>query len=121
MFGLNEISWVEFLRFVGLSLLLWYLFLLSLAWIKSRSKINTINFEDSQSEDTQYERLQPIAVSSKNFPSEIIPVNPTENIPLQASLYEENGYDEGGVGIEHFMETNSPMLARMMSDIQYQQ
>jgi hypothetical protein len=120
MFGLNEISWAEFLRFIGLSLFVWYLFLLSVAWIKSRSRNNTVNFEDYHSEDAQYETLQPIAVSSKNYPSEIIPVNPIENIPLQASLYEENGYDEG-VGIEHFMEKDSPMLAKMMSDIQYHQ
>ena len=121
MFGLNEISWTEFLRFIGISLLLWYLLLLSLAWVKSRSRNNSINFENSQSGETQYETLQPIAVSSKNFPSEIIPVNSVENIPLQASLYQENGYDEAGVGIEHFLEADSPMLALMIPDIQYHQ
>ncbi|WP_346861183.1 hypothetical protein [uncultured Draconibacterium sp.] len=120
MFGLNEISWTGFLRFIGISLMLWYLFLLSFAWIKSRGKNNVINFEDSQSGETQFETLQPIAVSSRNFPSEIIPVNPVEDIPLQASLYEENGYAEG-VAIEHFLEADNSMLALMIPDIQYHQ
>ncbi len=118
MFGLDEISWGEFLKFIGLSLLLWYLFLLLMAWLKSRGKNKTVNFEDSHADLAQNDALQPIVVSSKNYPSEIIPLNPIEDIPLQASLYEENGYDKG-LTIAHFMEKDSPALALMIPDIQY--
>lgn len=120
MFGLNEITWTEFFRLILFSLIAWYMLVIAIAWIKNRGKNKQGNFEDYHSEITHAETLQPIAVSSRDFPSEIIPVNPVENEPLQASLYEETGYDEG-LGIEHFEEKNSPMLALMLPDIQYQQ
>lgn len=120
MFGLNEITWAEFLRLILFSLLLWYILLITMAWIKTRGKNKKENFEDYNSEGAPFESLQAIAVSSKDFPAEIIKVNPVENEPLQASLYEETGYDEG-LGIEYFGDRNSPMLALMLPDIQYQQ
>lgn len=117
MFGLNEITWSEFLRLMFFSLFAWYTFVIVWAWFKAKGQNKQSNFEDYHSEMDQEETLHPITVSSKNFPSQIIPVNPVVNIPLQASLYEENGYDEG-VTIEHFIEEDSPMLAFMLSDIQ---
>ena len=120
MFGINEITWSEFLRFILISLSIWYTFLITTAWIKSRQKAGQENFEDYHSGISSFEHLQPIAVSSLDFPSEILPVNPVHNEPLSASLYEETGYDEG-LALEHFTERNSPMLARMINEIHYQQ
>ena len=120
MFGLNEITWSEFLRFILFSLFAWYTIVFIWAWFKSSGKNKQNNFEDYHSEISHSEKLQPIAVSSRDFPSEIILVNPVENEALQASLYEETGFDEG-LGIEYFMEQNSSMLAKMLPDIQYQQ
>lgn len=120
MFGINEITWSEFLRFIALSLAVWYTFLLTIAWIKSKQKIGQGNFEDFQTEIATLENLQPIAVSSQDYPSEIWPGNPVENEPLPASLYEETGYDEG-LALEHFIVKNSPLLATMITEIQVQQ
>lgn len=120
MFGLNDITWTEFLRFITISLAIWYILLLATAWIKSKKKSVHGNFEDYHSEIAPFENLQPIAVSSHDYPSEILPVNPVENEPLPASLYEETGYDEG-LALEHFAQKNSPILARMITDFHHQQ
>ena len=119
MFGINEITWSEFLRFITISLAVWYTLLLILAWIKSKQKTGQVNFEDYHSEIATLENLQPITVSSQDYPSEIWPVNPVENEPLSASLYEETGYDEG-LALDYFIEKNSPLLATMITEIQVQ-
>ena len=120
MFGLSQISWTEFLRFITISLAVWYTLLLTAAWIKSKQNIGQGNFEDYHSETTSFENLQPIAVSSQDYPSENLPVNPVENEPLPASLYEETGYDEG-LALEHFAQRNSPVLAKMITEFHHQQ
>ena len=78
------------------------------------------NFEGYHTEISTLENLQPITVSSQDYPSEIWPVNPVENEPLSASLYEETGYDEG-LALEHFIVKNSPLLAKMIAEIHVQQ
>lgn len=120
MFGLNEITWSEFLSFILFCMLAWYTIVIVWAWFKSSGKNKQGNFEDYHSEIDHEETLQPITVSSKSFPSEILPVNPVENVRLEATLYEEAGYADG-LGIEHFMENGTPRLAKMLPDIQYQQ
>lgn len=120
MFGLSEITWAEFLRFITISFAAWYTLLLTSAWIKSKQNTGHGNFEDCHSEITSFEDLQPIAVSSRDYPSEILPVNPVENEPLHASLYEETGYDEG-LALEHFSQKNSPVLAKMITEFHHQQ
>lgn len=120
MFGINEITWSEFLRFITISLAVWYTFLITIAWIKSKQKAGQENFEDYHMENATLENLHPIAVSSQDYPSETWPVNPVENEVLPATLYEETGYDEG-LALEHFMEKNSPLLATMIAEIHVQQ
>ena len=120
MFGLNQITWEEFIRFILVTLLAWYALLLVFARIKSTKKNGHGSFEEYQSGIAPDESLQPIVVSARDYPSEILPVNPVENISLPASLYEETGYDEG-LAIDHFTERNSPVLAQMLPEIHYQQ
>ena len=120
MFGLNQIAWGEFTEFILLVLFAWYGLLIILGWFKSKQGTRHESFEEYQSGITDYETLQPIMVSSGDYPSEILPVNPVENVSLPASLYEETGYDEG-LAIEHFTEKNSPVLAKMIPEIHYQQ
>lgn len=120
MFGLDQITWGEFTRFILVVLLTWYLLLIVFAEIKSRQKDGQGSFEEYQSGIDPGESLQPIAVSANEYPSEILPVNPVENISLPASLYEETGYDEG-LALEHFAEKNSPVLTSMLPEIHYQQ
>lgn len=120
MFGINTITWPVFLRFICLSLGAWYLLIFLMAWIKTRQNPEDRNFEDLTSEIDESSHLRPIAVSAKDYPSEILPVNPVENISLLASLYEETGFDDGLL-IDHFAEKNSPVLASMLLEIHYQQ
>lgn len=101
MFGIGQITWREFTEFILIVLLGWYSLLIVLGWIKSKQGNGHKNYEELQSGITSCEALQPIVVSSSDYPSEILPVNPVENESLPASLYEETGYDEG-LSIEHF-------------------
>ena len=120
MFGINSITWSEFLRFICFILGAWYVFVFLLAWIKTKQNTEDRNFEDLTSEIDGSGHLQPIAVSAMDYPSEIPPVNPVENISLPASLYEETGFDDGLL-IDHFAEKNSPVLASMLTEIHFQQ
>ncbi|WP_372932089.1 hypothetical protein [Mariniphaga sediminis] len=120
MFGINEVTWGEFTAFILLALLAWYGLLVSVGWIKSKQGNGHESYEEYQSGITSCETLQPIVVSSQDYPSEILPISLVENISLPASLYEETGYDEG-LGIDHFAERNSPVLAKMLPEIHYQQ
>jgi hypothetical protein len=121
MFGISQITWGEFTEFILIAILGWYGLLIILGWIKSKQGNGHGSYEEYQSGITDYETLQPIVVSSQDYPSEILPVNPVENIPLlPASLYEETGYDEG-LAIEYFTERNSPVLTKMLPGIHYQQ
>ena len=120
MFGINEITWADFSKFIILSLMVWYSLLIILGWFRSKQGRGQESFEEYQSGITDYETMQPFAVSSVDYPSEILPVNPAENEPLPASLYEETGYDEG-LAIEHFTKKDSPVLAGMIPEIHHQQ
>jgi len=120
MFGIDQITWRAFTEFVLLVLLAWYGVLIILGRIKSKHGNRHVNYEEYQSGITSFETLQPITVSSQDYPSEILPVNPVSNLSLPASLYEETCYDEG-LAIEHFTEKNSPLLAKMITEIHYQQ
>ena len=88
--------------------------------IKSKQKAEGIHFENAHSEITPGEGLQPITVSSMDYPSKILPVNPVEDQPVQASLYEETGMDEG-LSLELFSWKNSPVLAEIIDDYHHQQ
>ncbi|MDX9882246.1 MAG: hypothetical protein RBS73_09280 [Prolixibacteraceae bacterium] len=120
MFGINELTWGEFTAFILFVLMAWYALLLVLGWIKSKQGNGHGSYEEYQSGITSCEALQPIVVSSQDYPSEILPISLVENISLPASLYEETGYDEG-LAIDHFTRSNSPILAKMLPEIHYQQ
>ena len=120
MFGLNEISWEFFLQVVVYALCAWYLTLLMIAWIKDKNRQQEQFFENYNTGESKPENLQPIKVSSKDFPSEIISMIPIHGVPLQSSFYEETGLDEG-YGIDHFIEGKNSMLPALMKNIQHQQ
>lgn len=119
MFGINTISWSEFLTFLIIVLLLWYTLLVFYCRFKSKQTFGEVHFENAHSEILPGEGLQPIAVSSKDFPSAILSLTPVEDLPVYASLYEETGYDEG-LSVELFSWKNSPVLAKMIDDFHYQ-
>ena len=119
MFGLNEITWKEFMQFMCFALLAWYLLLFILAAIKSGNRQKNLHYEDFQEEGFQREDLRPVKVSSGSFPTGLLPY-PYENIPLEVVTFEETG-EEGGYVIDEFTQNNNPALSGIIKDIQYQQ
>ena len=117
MFGLNEISWGTFIKLICLSLMSWYLLVFILFWIKQKSRKQDLYFEDYRTGSARPDQLQPISVSSKEFPSEIINALPENQIPLETSFYEETGLDEG-FGIEHFLQKDDDRLSKLMEENQ---
>jgi len=120
MFGLNEITWKEFMQFVCITLLLWYLIIFILAAVKSSKKQKNLHYEDIQEEGEGHENLQPIAVSSSDFPPEIIPVFAGEDIPLEGISYDETGEDEG-YPVDTFTGEQTEALSELLPEIHYQQ
>ena len=120
MFGLNEITWKEFMQFVCFALLAWYLLVFILAAIKSSNRQKNLHYEDFQEEGEGHKNLHPISVSSSDFPSEIIPVLPGEDIPLEVSFYEETGLDEG-YPVDTFTGENKSNASGLLEHIHYQQ
>lgn len=118
MFGINQISWSHFSGFILFILLLWYLTVLMLAFVRQRGKRETL-FEDDQFIPVASEGFNPISVSSKDFPSELIPVRLSEDIALPVSLYEETGLDEG-YSIDTFSRPDHPQLPKILEQVQYQ-
>ena len=120
MFGVNQITWSEFLFFLALCLAAWYILLIVYCWNRTKQKDSELHFETSEAEIIPGTGLQPIAVYSHELPSKILPVNPVENQQVEASMYEETGMDEG-MALDHFIQKNNPVLAAKIDDFQYQQ
>ena len=118
MFGINQISWGHFSGFILSILLVWYLLVLALAFVRQRGKRKTL-FEDDQFIPVAAEGFNPISISSKDLPSELIPVRLSDDIALPASLYEETGLDEG-YSIDTFSQPDNPQLPKILEKIQHQ-
>jgi len=118
MFGINQISWGQFTGFIFFILLLWYLSVFLLAFVWQKGKRKTL-FEDDQFIPVEAEGFNPISVSSKDLPSELIPVRLSEDIALPASLYEESGMDDG-YPIDAFSKPNHPELPKILEKVQVQ-
>lgn len=118
MFGIDQISWGKFSGFILSILLLWYLSFILLAFVRQKDKRKAL-FEDDQFIPVEAEGFNPISVSSKDLPSELIPVRLSEDIALPASLYEETGLDEG-YSIEQFMEDHLSSHPEILENIQIQ-
>jgi hypothetical protein len=117
MFGINQISWGQFSGFILFILLAWYLSVALLAFVHQKRKRNTL-FEDDPFTPVLSEGLQPIAVSSQDYPSELIPIRLSEDIALPASLYEETGLDDG-YSIDAFSKPDHPELPKILEKIQH--
>ena len=120
MFGIDKITWSTFLLFISLCLAAWYFLLLAYCWSRSKQNAKEQHFETGAFENTSCEGFQPIAVYANDFPSKILPVNPVQNQPVGACMYEETGMDEG-MELDHFTQKNHPVLAAKIDDFQHQQ
>ena len=120
MFGINQISWGQFTRFILLALFLWYLSVVLLAFLKQKSSSRQTLFEEDQSTPFLSEGLKPITVSARDYPSELVPFRLAEAIPLPVAFYEETGLEEG-YPLESFLNENDPLLTELLEQIQFQQ
>lgn len=118
MFGINQITWGQFSGFILFILLAWYLSVALLAFIHQKRKRSTL-FEDDPFSPVHAEGFNPISVSSKDLPSELIPVRLSENIALPVSFYEENGMDDG-YSIDVFSKPNHHELPKILEQVQVQ-
>jgi hypothetical protein len=120
MFGLNEISWGEFIRLTGISLLGWYLLLFVLYLLRNKEQVQSQYYEDYLTGVSSPERLQPITVYSREYPSEIIPLQMESQQPLETGFYAETGLDEGyNIGI--FTGDEKAPFLEILENIHYQQ
>lgn len=119
MFGINQISWGQFTRFILTVLFLWYLAVILYAFIKQQGRHSNSLFEDDLMDTMQPEDLNPTCVSSEDFPSKMIPFILTEAIALPASFYEETGMDDG-YALDRFLDAKDPLPAGFIQQIQLQ-
>jgi hypothetical protein len=97
----------------------WYIIIFIIAWLKDRNRQQNLYYEDYRTDNTRSDYLQPITVSSGDFPAELLPILSEKPIPLEPTFYEENGLDEG-YGIDLFTEGNNPKLPEILAEVQYQ-
>ena len=120
MFGIDQISWGQFSRFLVTSLLLWYFFVSIRAWLKEKGRNRKMLFEEDFSMPVLAEPATPVSVSSVEFPAELIPIRLSEDIRLPVSLYEETGIDDG-YSIECFSQPDHPEMQKILEQVQFQQ
>ncbi|WP_297098928.1 hypothetical protein [Draconibacterium sp.] len=119
MFGLDEITWKEFIQFLVFLLIAWYTLVLLVAWIKSREKQNSLFEEGHPTKMSVSEGIEPIHVASSNFPSKLISTISENSIPLEVSVYEETGSDDG-IHIDYLLNELTGRLEKLLPEIQYQ-
>ncbi len=120
MFGLNEISWKEFILFVLIAIVLWYVLLLLWAWFKNNNQPSVLYEEYSIVSQLGSEGTKPIAVSATSFPSKLISSISESTIPLEVSFYEEI-YPDDGIHIDYLLNETTGELEKLLHGIQYQQ
>ena len=121
MFGINEVSWPEFLKALCCLLVGWYVLVMILAWIKTQNK-PVVHYEDKQQDDHIHTGgIRPLAVSAKNFPDRVLSPLGANSIPLEVSEYEE-AWPEDGYQLEYLLEEKEgKLLKQLLPSIQYQQ
>ncbi len=120
MFGIDQISWGRFSGFIVSLLLFWYLSVILWAWLRMKSRNQNLLFEDDFSVPALAESGEPVLVSSKDYPSAVIPLRLSDDLALPVSLYEETGIDEG-YPIECFMNPGDAQLSKILEQVQFQQ
>jgi hypothetical protein len=120
MFGIDQISWGQFIQGVLLLLLLWDLSLILFSRFNRKGKNHKTLFEDDFAGSVDMESLQPALVSSGDFPSEMVPMIPFGSVPLPVSFYEEIGVDDGYT-LDRLRDSKDPLPSAVIKQIQIQQ
>lgn len=120
MFGIDQISWGQFTRFVLAIIMVWYLGLLLVYFFQKKRKRPPSLFEDDGAESQRPERLEPISVSSGDLPPAMLPFVPINEVVMSVSHYEEMGMDDG-LGLDQLQNSKDPLPPEVMDQIQFQQ
>lgn len=120
MFGLDQISWGQFIRGILILLSLWYFSLFMLFLFNNKRANQKTLFEDDFAGTIQPEELQAVGVSSRDLPSEMVPLVPFGAVVLPVSFYEEIGVDDG-YSLGRFQNSKNPIPKSVMEQIQFQQ
>lgn len=120
MFGLDQISWGQFIRGILLLLTLWYFSLFLLFLFNKKSANQKTLFEDDFAGAIQPEELQAVGVSSRDLPSEMVPLVPFGAVVLPVSFYEEIGVNDG-YPLDRLQNSKDPLPHSVMEQIQFQQ
>jgi hypothetical protein len=120
MFGIDHISWGVFIQAILFVLLLWYLSLILLSFFNRKGRSHKTLFEDDFADSVDMETLQSASVSSRDFPSEMVPLIPFGAVPLPVSFYEEIGINDG-YPLDRFKDSKDPLPFAVMQQIQFQQ
>ena len=117
MFGLDQVSWGQFIRLLVFLLFLWYLFILIRGWLENRKKEKDYYFEQISLTGNSPDNLDPITVSADDFPSEMLPVYGELPVELPVTFYEETGLDEG-YGLNLFTGKSPGKLSGLINQFQ---
>lgn len=119
MFGLEQISWADFISLLASLLVFWYLTLLFMAWKKDNTHQKQMLFEDGADQDFTGNEFALLKVSERDFPSEMMSPISDENISLVSSFYEETGQDEG-YELDYFLGGHEASAFSILSQVQYE-
>lgn len=120
MFGIDQISWGQFIKAMLFVLLFWYLSLIFLSFLKRKDRNHKTLFEDDFTGSVQKEDLEPVSVSSQDFPSGMVPLVSCGAVALPVSLYEEVGVNDG-YALDRFQDPKNPLPPSVIDQIQFQQ
>ncbi len=119
MFGLEKISWTQFLLLLLYSSGIWYAGMFVLARIRGQTRDAKILYEDDDEGETTTEDFIPLAVLAADFPKEMISQAAREDEDLIMNLYEENNIDDG-YPLEQFSERNLTESPQILENFQIQ-
>nr|WP_320154038.1 hypothetical protein [uncultured Draconibacterium sp.] len=118
MFGLNEITWKLFTQFIISGLLTWYSVLIVFLWLKGKNKAKYLYEEHASTQEVE-SGINPIQVSSKDLPSQLVSAVSENSIRLEVSVYEEIWPDDG-YHINYFLDENTGKLVKILPEIHSQ-
>ncbi len=120
MFGIDQVSWGQFIQGSLLVLLLWYLSLVFFSFLKRKGRDHKTMFEDDFAGPVKAEDLQPVTVTSQDFPFEMVPLVPFGAVALSVSFYEEVGVDDG-YALDRRQASKDPLPQSVMQQFQFRQ
>lgn len=119
MFGLEKISWTQFLLLLLYGSSIWYAGMFVLARIRGQTSETKILYEYDDEGTTTTEEFIPVTVQAADFPREMVSQAAREDEDLITNLYEVNDIEDG-YALEQFSERDLTELPQILENIQVQ-